>query len=84
MDPHVLSSLAVDWLERNGSSGPVHLQLHFVPPHAPYSPAPRFDLFTDPSYAGPFDGHPPSEVIEWVSRDQPSGKPPPEPQPAPF
>jgi arylsulfatase A-like enzyme len=71
MDPHLLSSLAVDWLERNGSSGPVHLQLHFVPPHAPYCPAPRFDLFTDPSYAGPFDGHPPSILWPEEGRRKP-------------
>jgi arylsulfatase A-like enzyme len=71
MDPHLLSARAVDWLERNGSSRPVHLQLHYVPPHAPYSPAPRFDLFTDPGYVGPFDGHPPSILWPAEGRRQP-------------
>jgi len=49
IDPHVLSVRAVDWLEQIQSTGPVHLQLHYVPPHAPYRPAPPFDLFTNHS-----------------------------------
>lgn len=32
---------------------PLFLQLHFLPPHEPYDPPPRFDRFRDPTYDGP-------------------------------
>jgi arylsulfatase A-like enzyme len=72
MDPHVLSARAVDWLELNPSTGPIHLQLHFVPPHAPYSPAPPYDLFTNPDYEGPFNGFPGSILRKKERRREPS------------
>jgi arylsulfatase A-like enzyme len=56
IDPFLLSGLAVRWLAEHGDESPLHLQLHFVPPHAPYKPAPDFDLFTDPDYQGRCDG----------------------------
>jgi arylsulfatase A-like enzyme len=71
INPHVLSARAVDWLE-NQQTGPIHLQLHFVPPHAPYSPAPPFDLFTDPDYEGPFNGFPGSVLRREKGRRGPS------------
>jgi arylsulfatase len=58
MDPHYLANKVVDWLDRTDGSEPIHLQLHFVPPHAPYTPATAFDVFSDPAYDGPFDGFP--------------------------
>jgi arylsulfatase len=58
IDPHYLAKRVVEWMEANDAPQPLHLQLHFVPPHAPYTPAPEFDLFSDPAYEGPFDGFP--------------------------
>jgi arylsulfatase A-like enzyme len=58
MDPHFLARRVVEWLDGTDVSQPLHLQLHFVPPHAPYTPAEEFDVFSDPAYAGPFDGFP--------------------------
>ncbi|MCH5377652.1 MAG: sulfatase-like hydrolase/transferase, partial [Planctomycetes bacterium] len=57
-DPHYLSARVLDWLGTVDESRPLHLQLHFVPPHAPYQPAPEFDMFSDPLYDGPCDGSP--------------------------
>jgi arylsulfatase A-like enzyme len=71
IDPHVLSSRAVDWLEHQ-RTGPFHLQLHFVPPHAPYIPAKPYDLFTDPDYEGPFNGFPGSVLRRTEGRRDPS------------
>lgn len=71
IDPHVLSARAVDWLE-DQSTGPIHLQLHFVPPHAPYIPAEPYDLFTDPNYEGPFNGFPGSVLRRKEGRRDPS------------
>ncbi len=56
-DPFLLSQMAVDWLAKNEAAAPIHLQLHYVPPHAPYDPRPEYDLFTDPGYSGTFDGY---------------------------
>jgi len=55
-DPFLLSRLALDWLAADDGTAPIHLQLHYVPPHAPYAPPPEFDLFTDPAYQGRLDG----------------------------
>jgi arylsulfatase len=57
-DPHYLSARVREWLATVDDSRPLHLQLHFVPPHAPYKPAARFDRFSDPLYDGRFDGSP--------------------------
>jgi arylsulfatase A-like enzyme len=56
IDAALLSQMALDWLESNDTGAPIHLQLHYVPPHGPYTPDEEFDLFTDPAYDGPFDG----------------------------
>jgi arylsulfatase len=56
--PHYLSARVLEWLTTVDNSRPLHLQLHFVPPHAPYAPAPEFDLFSDPLYDGECDGSP--------------------------
>ena len=72
IDPHVLSARAVDWLDLNQSTGPIHLQLHFVPPHAPYRPAPPYDLFTNPGYEGPFNGFPSSILRREEGRREPT------------
>jgi len=72
IDPHVLSKRAIEWLERNHDSGPLHLQLHFVPPHAPYRPAAPYDLFTTSDYDGPFNGFPGSILRNREGRNEPS------------
>ena len=54
--PDYLARRAIDWLEEQDDERPLHLQLHFVPPHAPYQPLPKFDRFSDPEYTGIFDG----------------------------
>jgi arylsulfatase A-like enzyme len=56
--PEYLTQRALEWLAGFDDSKPLHLQLHFVPPHAPYEPAPEFDVFTDPTYDGWCDGTP--------------------------
>jgi arylsulfatase A-like enzyme len=56
--PGYLTQRVLEWLAGFDDSKPLHLQLHFVPPHAPYEPAPEFDLFTDPAYDGWCDGTP--------------------------
>jgi len=56
--PDYLATRAVEWLGAHDDLRPLHLQLHFVPPHAPYDPATEFDLFTDEAYDGALDGHP--------------------------
>jgi arylsulfatase A-like enzyme len=53
-----LTERALEWLAGFDDAQPLHLQLHFIPPHAPYEPAPEFDLFTDPAYDGWCDGTP--------------------------
>ena len=53
-----LTQRALEWLNGFDDSKPLHLQLHYVPPHAPYEPAPEFDVFTDPTYDGWCDGTP--------------------------
>jgi arylsulfatase len=57
-DPHYISRRVREWLATVDDGRPLHLQLHFVPPHVPYTPAARFDLFSDPLYQGIFDGSP--------------------------
>jgi arylsulfatase len=56
--PDYLAARAVEWIQSNEDSRPFHLQLHFVPPHAPYDPATEFDLFTDGAHNGSLDGGP--------------------------
>ncbi len=56
--PDYLAQRALEWLAGFDNTKPLHLQLHFVPPHAPYEPAPEFDLFTYPTYDGWCDGTP--------------------------
>ena len=46
---------ALRWL--NGRQEPWMLYLHLLEPHSPYeAPRPYDELYTDPSYTGPFDG----------------------------
>ena len=56
--PDYLAARAVGWIDAHDDSRPLHLQLHFVPPHAPYDPATEFDLFTDGAYDGALNGVP--------------------------
>ena len=51
--PHGMSDLAVRAIANQPDEQPIFLQLHYLPPHAPYAPLLRFDRFTDPDYEGP-------------------------------
>lgn len=52
-DPHRLTRLALEAVDRQSSEDPLFLALHYIPPHEPYHPKPEFDLFGDPGYDGP-------------------------------
>jgi len=53
-----MAKTVIQWLDTiEDDDRPLHLQVHMVPPHAPYDPAPQFDIFTDPDYDGPCDGY---------------------------
>ena len=52
-DPHRLSRRAIEAMRGVEPTKPVLMLLHYVPPHEPYSPRPEFDVFGDPTYAGP-------------------------------
>ena len=54
-----IAKQVVGWLrdEPTDDDRPLHLQVHMVPPHAPYDPPEAFDLFTDPDYSGPCQGY---------------------------
>ncbi len=55
---HFIAKQVVDWLDTLGDdTRPIHLQVHIIPPHAPYDPPAPFDLFTDPDYDDPCDGY---------------------------
>jgi len=56
IDPFLLSEMATQWLAEQEGDMPLHLQLHFVPPHAPYQPSPEFDVYSNPAYHGAYDG----------------------------
>ncbi len=56
LDPHNLTNLAIERLQRGFDGKPFYMLLHYVPPHAPYTPPARFDVFGDPSYGGPING----------------------------
>lgn len=53
---HFVAQRVIDWIEANDDERPLHLQIHMVPPHAPYDPPAEFDIFTDDGYDGPCDG----------------------------
>lgn len=55
-DPHYVTGRVTEWLNAVDADRPLHLQVHYIPPHGPYVPGPRFDRFTDPSYRGPCRG----------------------------
>jgi len=53
-----IAKQVVDWLDALGEdTRPLHLQVHMIPPHAPYDPPAPFDIFTDPDYDGPCNGY---------------------------
>jgi len=53
-----IAKQVVDWLDTLGDDPrPLHIQVHMIPPHAPYDPPAQFDLFTDPEYDGPCTGY---------------------------
>ncbi len=55
-NPHYVTRRAVEWLEAHDDDRPIHLQVHYIPPHAPYEPEARFNIFADLSYGGPCTG----------------------------
>ena len=54
--PHYVTDRVTEWLRTLDEDRPLHLQVHYIPPHGPYVPEPRFDRFTDPSYDGACQG----------------------------
>ncbi|MFQ5349566.1 MAG: sulfatase, partial [Thermoanaerobaculia bacterium] len=50
--PFGMSELAVAAIRQQPEGQPLYLQLHYLPPHEPYDPLPRFDRFTDPDFRG--------------------------------
>ncbi len=52
-DPGQITGEVTKLLAAKSAERPLFLMLHYVPPHEPYDPTPEFDLFGDPSYAGP-------------------------------
>jgi arylsulfatase A-like enzyme len=56
-DPRFITERALELISEWDDSQPLHLQLHYMPPHAPYDPEPEFDIFSDPDYSGPCDGN---------------------------
>jgi arylsulfatase len=54
--PHYVTRRAVKWLDALDDDRPIHLQIHYIPPHAPYEPESRFNVFADPGYRGPCNG----------------------------
>jgi arylsulfatase len=54
--PHYVTGRVTEWLGTLDDDRPLHLQIHYVPPHGPYTPGKRFDRFTDPSYDRPCGG----------------------------
>jgi arylsulfatase len=55
-DPHYVTGRVTEWLDAVDGDRPLHLQVHYIPPHGPYVPGKRFDRFTDPTYRGPCRG----------------------------
>lgn len=56
LSPQYITERALENIADWQDPRPVHLQLHYMPPHAPYDPANEFDIFADPDYEGPCDG----------------------------
>lgn len=73
LDPFRMSRLAIERLGRDEAGKPLFMLLHYVPPHDPYAPAPRFDVFTDPEYAGAADGT--IQTIERINEGELSPSP---------
>jgi arylsulfatase A-like enzyme len=55
-DPFQFNKMVLERLANDDSSRPLHLQLHYLPPHEPYDPPESFDMFGDPDYQGAYDG----------------------------
>ncbi len=63
-DALAMSELAAGIIAAQPPGQPLFLQLHYLPPHQPYAPAPEFDLYTDPDYRGPVGPGVPVESSE--------------------
>jgi arylsulfatase A-like enzyme len=56
-DAEQLNLAALKWLDdRDDTSRPVLMYLHYMDPHNPYEPPKPFDTMFDPDYAGTVDG----------------------------
>lgn len=56
--PYIAARVA-EWLDTvENDQRPLHLQVHILPPHAPYDPPPVFNRYTDAGFDGPCDGWP--------------------------
>ena len=55
IDPQLMSEMATEALA-DDLDVPQFLMLHYIPPHEPYAPRPRFDIFRNDRYDGEVDG----------------------------
>jgi arylsulfatase A-like enzyme len=56
MTPELAEERFLARAEEGFAGKPVFAYLHLMPPHAPYYPGADHDIFSDPAYAGPYDG----------------------------
>jgi len=56
IDPYRLVGAVRKQLNENSDERPLHMLVHFVPPHAPYEPRKEFKIFDSPEYRGKADG----------------------------
>lgn len=54
--PREVTRAAVEAIASHPAERPLFLFLHYLPPHEPYVPPPRFHVFGDPAYDAPVDG----------------------------
>jgi len=68
-DADELNLAALDWLDdREDTSRPVFIYLHYMDPHSPYEPPPPYDTVLDPDYPGTVDGS--IEMFKAVQRSE--------------
>jgi arylsulfatase A-like enzyme len=63
IDPHRLARIARERILAAPADEPLLMVLHFVPPHAPYTPKRTFDLWADPGYRSQRDGSARGQVV---------------------
>ena len=56
LSPELSEQRFLERARRGFGDDPVFAYLHLMPPHSPYYPGREHDLWSDPDYAGPYDG----------------------------